>query len=196
MMKTMSDSCAIYTHALHRVWARSRQRGSIVVMTAIGISTMVILLASIDIGYLFFQKRELQKVADLSALAGAQQLGRSSVAPGDACPSSVIATAEGNAKVAQNFSGTVTASCGNWDPVAVTTAPHYRGTGTGIVPNAVSVHVSRSFRSFFGAWASRTVSAVAIATTDAPTAVFSVGCLLYTSPSPRDQRGSRMPSSA
>ena len=25
---------------------------------------------------------------------------------------------------------------------------------------------------------------------------FSVGCLLYTSPSPRDQRGSRMPSSA
>ena len=32
---------------------------------------------------------------------------------------------------------------------------------------------------------------------DYPTAIYQVGaCLLYTSPSPRDQRGSRMPSSA
>ena len=29
-----------------------------------------------------------------------------------------------------------------------------------------------------------------------PTSIVSVICLLYTSPSPRDQRGSRMPSSA
>ena len=33
-------------------------------------------------------------------------------------------------------------------------------------------------------------------TGDGLTAAWSVGCLLYTSPSPRDQRGSRMPSSA
>lgn len=177
-MKTMLGSCIADTYALHRVWASSRQRGSIVVMAAIGISTMVILLASIDIGYLFFQKRELQKIADLSALAGAQQLGRSTVSAGNACPSSVITTAEANAKVAQNFSGTVTVSCGNWDPVAETTAPHYRAIATGLMPNAVSVHVSHSFHSFFGAWASRTVSAVAIATADAQIAVFSVGSKL------------------
>ncbi len=174
----MSGSCIAASHALHCIWASSRQRGSIVVMAAIGISTMVILLASIDIGYLFFQKRELQKIADLSALAGAQQLGRSTVSAGNACPSSVITTAEANAKVAQNFSGAITVSCGNWDPVAETTAPHYRAIATGIMPNAVSVHVSQSFRSFFGAWASRAVSAVAIATADAQIAVFSVGSRL------------------
>lgn len=180
-MKTMPSSCIAHTHALHRMWANSRQRGSVAVMAAIAISTMVILLASIDIGYLFFQKRELQKIADLSALAGAQQLGRSFSLPSDSCVAAFAAArGNANAQAGQSFSGTYTISCGRWDPVAVTTAPYYQayaggGTPTGLpAPTAVSVLVSKPFNSFFGAWASRTVSALAIATADSPIAVFSV----------------------
>ena len=40
------------------------------------------------------------------------------------------------------------------------------------------------------------VPTVAVVTEDGNPGVLVVGCLLYTSPSPRDQRGSRMPSSA
>lgn len=51
-----------------------RQCGSIAAMAAVFLSIIVILLSSIDIGYLFYKKRDLQKVADLAALAGAQAL--------------------------------------------------------------------------------------------------------------------------
>lgn len=175
-MKSMPSSCLARTHAWHRMWASSRQRGSVAVMAAIAISTMVILLASIDIGYLFFQKRELQKIADLSALAGAQQLVKVS---SDSCASAFTA-ARGNAdaQVSGGFTGTYTISCGKWDEA---TSPYYQaylppnGLST---PNAISVQVSRSFRSFFGAWASRDVAAIAIATSGASIAVFSVGSKL------------------
>jgi uncharacterized membrane protein len=157
-----------------------RQRGSIVVMAAIVISTVVIALASIDIGYLFFQKRDLQKVADLAALAGAQQLARSSAAT-DPCASALaVARLNADQQVTQGFSTSeLVATCGSWDPVKNVTAPHYVVHQAGQpVPNAVSVWVNRSFRSFFGSWANRNVSAQAIATADAEIAVFSVGSKL------------------
>lgn len=157
----------------------SRQRGSVVVMAAIAISTMVILLATIDIGYLFFQKREMQKVADMAALAGTQQLSRVS---DDQC-ASAFAVARGSAQVGQGFTGTLTISCGRWDPT-VTGQTHFQVYPNGVTPNgataptAVSVLTSRTFRSFFGAWVSRDITALAIATADAPLAVFSVGSRL------------------
>jgi uncharacterized membrane protein len=157
----------------------SRQRGSVVVMAAIAISTMVILLATIDIGYLFFQKREMQKVADMAALAGAQQLSRVS---NDQC-ASAFSVARGSAQVGQGFTGTLTISCGRWDPT-MTGQTHFQVYPNGVTPNgasapsAVSVLTSRNFRSFFGAWVSRDITALAIATADAPIAVFSVGSRL------------------
>jgi len=160
----------------------ARQRGSVVVMAAIAISTMVILLATIDIGFLFFQKREMQKVADMAALAGAQQLGRSANLPSDQC-ASAFATARGSAQTGQGFTGTLTISCGRWDPT-VPTGTHFQVYANGVTPNgapapsAVSVLASQTFRSFFGAWVSRDVTALAIATADAPMAVFSVGSRL------------------
>lgn len=157
----------------------ARQRGSVVVMAAIAISTMVILLATIDIGYLFFQKREMQKVADLAALAGAQQLSRVS---NDQC-ASAFAIARGSAQVGQGFTGTLTISCGVWDQT-LPPPTNFRVYTNGITPSgatapfAVSVLTSRTFRSFFGAWVSRDITALAIATGDAPMAVFSVGSRL------------------
>lgn len=159
-----------------------RQQGSIIVPTAVFIPLMVLLLASIDIGYLFFQKRELQKIADMSAIAGAQQLSRSNALANDRC-ASVYQVATANAQTAQRFTGTFAVSCGNWDPVAVATPQHYLAYAGGVTPtgqpkpNAVSVQVTRSFGSFFGAWATQQVSASAIAKSSSPTpnAVFSVG---------------------
>ncbi|MBU4613157.1 hypothetical protein IMZ29_22235 [Achromobacter sp. GG226] len=58
------------------VTARTRQeRGSIILPAAVAMVVSLILLASADIGYLFYMKRELQKSADLAAVAGAQMLG-------------------------------------------------------------------------------------------------------------------------
>ncbi|WP_268234574.1 TadG family pilus assembly protein [Oxalicibacterium solurbis] len=154
------------------------QRGSIAVMAALVISAVVILLASIDIGFLFYQKRELQKIADMAAIAGAQQVARSSELD-DQCASAFNA-AENNAQIAHGFSGVINTSCGKWDPASVPAAPHYSVYAGGVTPvgqpkpTAVRVDISRSFGSFFGAWAGQQVNATAIATASAPVAVFSV----------------------
>ncbi|WP_082221381.1 pilus assembly protein TadG-related protein [Herbaspirillum chlorophenolicum] len=163
--------------------ARHRQNGSIVVMTAIFISVMIILLASIDIGYLFFQKRDLQKIADLAAIAGAQQLPRSNALTNDQC-ATVFQVASANAQVAQGFTGTLTVTCGNWDPVAIPASPNYLAYPGGIAPSgqpqptAVNVVLQRSVRNFFGPWGTQQIRATAIATASAPIAVFSVGSQL------------------
>lgn len=62
----------------NRTPLRHRQAGSIVVNTAIAISLLVILLIGSELGYLFLVKRDLQKAADLAALAGAQRIDPSS----------------------------------------------------------------------------------------------------------------------
>lgn len=165
--------------------ARHRQQGSIVVLTAVFIPLMIILLASIDIGYLFFQKRELQKTADMSAIAGARQLSKSNALSNDRC-ASVYQVATANAQSAQKFTGTLAVSCGNWDPVANVAPQYYLAYAGGITPagkpqpNAVSVQLTRSFGSFFGAWAAQQISASAIAKSSpsTPNAVFSVGSRL------------------
>ncbi|ABR91494.1 Uncharacterized conserved protein [Janthinobacterium sp. Marseille] len=179
-MKPSLRSCQPNQTVCPRGLAAAHQRGSIVVMAAIAISTVVITLATIDIGYLFFQKRDLQKVADLAALAGAQQLARSSADTTPCSSALAVAKLNANQQVTQGFSDSeFVATCGSWDPVKNTTAPHYVAYAAGdAAPTAVSVLVNRSFPSFFGAWANRNVSATAMATIDAPTAVFSVGSKL------------------
>ena len=48
-----------------------RQSGAVAMLGALWLMIAVICLATIDIGNVFWQKRELQKIADLAALAGA-----------------------------------------------------------------------------------------------------------------------------
>ena len=55
---------------LHRARTR-RQSGAVAMLGALWLMIAVICLATIDIGNVFWQKRELQKIADLAALAGA-----------------------------------------------------------------------------------------------------------------------------
>lgn len=160
-----------------------RQRGALVLMTAIFLALAVILLASIDIGYLFYKKRELQKTADMAALSGAQQIGK--MVAGNTC-AQAFAVATGNAVQSNKFSGTTVTHCGRWDPLVYTTAPYYSVYAGGVtptgqpMPNAISVTLTQSYRSFFGIWVTRQVNASSIAkvAVSAPNAVFSVGSRL------------------
>ncbi|MBS76674.1 TadG family pilus assembly protein [Variovorax sp.] len=119
---------------------RTRSRGSIVVNLAIAMSLIVITLIGSELGYLFFLKRELQKTADLAALAGAQALGPSNCG---------VAQQAAVANAAQNLPAGLSpvlaseVSCGNWD--ASRPAPLHFGTpGTGQRLNAVRVTLSRA----------------------------------------------------
>lgn len=177
---------------------RARQRGSVLVATAGALLVSVTLLASADLGYLFYMKREMQKVADLSALAGAQRIDKRNC-------TAAIAAATGNANLNMSrYSMTLPMgqgpiTCGRWDPVAASgtttvaseMAPteSYGGAGvrtyfgtpkTGIDYNAVKVAFSQDVPMFFSFLGTRTVSVQAIAIRDAPLATFSVGSKIST----------------
>ncbi|AMO93849.1 tad-like Flp pilus-assembly family protein [Collimonas fungivorans] len=167
------------------------QRGSIAVMAAIFLSIMVILLSSIDIGYMFYMKRDLQKSADLAALAGAQQLV-SVPLTGNPVPTACAATdgpvlaAIGNAQmngfsiVAPNPMGnSINVTCGRWDPIAnAAMKPNYfSAPAAGTRLNAVRIVMAQKVPIFFGL-GTHTLNAQAIASTSDPYAAFSVGSQL------------------
>lgn len=163
-----------------------RQHGSVVVMAAIFLSIMVILLSSIDIGYVFYMKRDLQKVADLAALAGAQQLVSTPPAGNPtACASTdqAVLAAIGNAQsngfstaAPNSMSNAITVTCGLWDPVAnASLAPSYFAAPSGGAKlNAVKVIATQNVPAFFGL-GTQTISGQAIASGASPTAAFSLG---------------------
>lgn len=107
------------TRPVLRSTAQRRDRGSIIINTAIALSLIVITLVGAELGYQFYLKRELQKTADLAALAGAQKLGQ----PGgtSACGPAEIAA---RANAVKNFAGIALteAICGHWDPTKATPA--------------------------------------------------------------------------
>ncbi|AEK60695.1 TadG family pilus assembly protein [Collimonas fungivorans] len=172
--------------ALPRQREVRRHGGSIIVMVAIFLSIVFILASSIDIGYVFYMKRDLQKTADLAALAGALQLATT---PPLGNPATCVSTdkavlaaignaqANGFATTAPNqMSNAITVTCGRWDPVAnAAQAPNYFAApvaGTSL--NAVKVVVAQTVPAFFGL-GSRTISGQAIASGSNPTAAFSLG---------------------
>lgn len=147
---------------------RRRQAGSIVINTAIALSLIVIALVGTELGYLFFIKRELQKTADLAAIAGA-----SAIQPTDC--TAARAAALGNA--GQNLSGfTPAVACGRWDP-SQGTERHFTADLTAF--NAVHVLIEGApppLLAFFPG--ERSLRAEAIAAANDPLASFSVGSTL------------------
>lgn len=178
----------------------ARQRGSVLIAAAAAMLVSVILLASADLGYLFYMKREFQKTADLAALAGAQQLER------DSC-SAASAAALGNANLnLQRYGLTMASSpapvCGRWDPnpdpakntVQAMEPPteSYGGAGgqkyfgtpkSSVGFNAIKVVITQAAPPLLPFFSNRTISAEAIAMQEAPIASFSVGSKLATSSS-------------
>jgi len=145
-----------------------RQSGSIVINTAIALSLIVIALVGTELGYLFFMKRELQKTADLAAIAGA-----SAVLPADCTAARTAALTNAG----QNLAGfTPVVACGRWDP-AQGTERHFTAGQTAF--NAMHVVIEGApppLLAFFPG--ERSLRAEAIAAATDPLASFSVGSTL------------------
>lgn len=157
--------------ALHRQPPELRQRGSILVMVAGTLLVAVTLLAGTQFGYAFYAKRELQKTADLAALAGAKVVGS------QGCDPAKVEALDNAAKNKQTaFNITVVPTCHLWNAKTYPAAPHFAPTPN--TPNAVKVVVTGSTPSFLPTLAPITQSAQAVAAVDNPIAVFSVGTRL------------------
>ncbi|WP_170845250.1 TadG family pilus assembly protein [Chitinasiproducens palmae] len=142
----------------------------IVAPAALMLLVGIILLESLVVGYRFHLRRDLQKVADLSALAGAQRLH------GTDC-SDALQSVDGNA--AQNGSyPSLQRDCGRWSPTYVEASHYHVGVADG-EPNAVHVTVSSALPFALPWWHLPDVTAEAIAIRDgAPAAAFSIGSTL------------------
>lgn len=135
---------------------KRRQRGSIAVMAAIWVMVAIVVLGVIDVANLYLQKRDLQRVADLAALAAVQ--------PMTSDPTNCLSDAKNNVTTSANIndkgyaftliSATATASptvgndqiavsCGKWDSSTayVTPAP--------TAANAAQVTAYRQVNYFF-----------------------------------------------
>lgn len=156
-----------------RQFSFSRPRGGMSVTMMLVMLALLAMLGLIEIGYLFWAKRDAQKVADLAALAGAQRL--------ELCTSdnSDNSAARQSAVTQNRFAGTVQIRCGNWSATRSTSNRFVTTIDASNPRNAVQVVAQRSVLPFFGQNTGLpTVSVEAVARRSEPTAVFAVGSQL------------------
>lgn len=153
----------------------ARQRGSMAVAMLLMMLALISILGLVEVGYLYWGKRDTQKIADLAALAGAQRLQTCAANNAD------NAAARGNAATDNGFAGTLAIQCGHWDPTQAGDDPahpdqHFvAGTGAGAL-NAVRVTATLPLVPFFGFAKFSGVASTAIAANNGePIAAFSVG---------------------
>jgi uncharacterized membrane protein len=96
-------------------------------------------LMALDIGNLFWQQRELQKMADLAAVAGAAD-------PVNTCASLAAASAASNGRAATDQ---LQVQSGHWQPNASGQRTSYFVAGAATVVNACRVTVQRTVPYFF-----------------------------------------------
>ncbi|MBU9133103.1 hypothetical protein KTD17_08865 [Burkholderia multivorans] len=139
------------------------------VVAAIWIAVALIVLGSIDVGNLYFQRRDLQRVADMTALAAVQSVN-------DLCPQTdTTVTASGSNAVvtaayrgaalngfdAQASGNSMSVACGRWDVSDYGASAGYFGTATNQL-NAVRVVATKTVPLFF-IGPPRTISAASTA---------------------------------
>ena len=97
-----------------RQFSFSRPRGGMSITMMLVMLALLAMLGLIEIGYLFWAKRDAQKVADLAALAGAQRL--------ELCTSdnSDNSAARQSALIQNTFAGSLEIRCGNWNVTRAT----------------------------------------------------------------------------
>lgn len=151
---------------------RRIQRGSIIVNVAISLSLIAILLIGSELGYLFYLKRELQKTADLAALAGATRISTSNCSAGlTAALSNANDATAGNMPAGLDRLISAEVTCGQWTSAGTGTTAASRFTVANSNLNAVQVQFSRtpeSLLSFFNG--NRTISVHAVAAQALPRA--------------------------
>lgn len=148
------------------------ERGAIAIIAAIVMPIMILALAfGIDIGHLAYVQRNLQKMADMSAIAGAEDVSNAS------------ALAMGNAvkNGLQTSSTQMTVTPGNWNPQIEARPTYFSPTVPyGHQANAVQVQLSQTVPYFFFFGPAKTVQAQAIAWVPNPAAGISIGSTLAT----------------
>ncbi|MDQ0072198.1 putative membrane protein [Variovorax boronicumulans] len=145
------------------------------VNAVIALSLIVIVLIGSELGYLFYLKREFQKSADLSALAGAQAL-----VPDNCTSATAAAIANASQNLPSGFQMTAAdVVCGRWDPENQPSPRHF---SPGMQPfNAVSVTIQRTPPLLLPSLPGnqpRVLSLEALAAKTDPSAAFSVGSRL------------------
>ncbi len=143
-----------------------RQRGSVLVNVAAGLSLMVILLSIIDLGFIYFHKREFQRAADLAAMAGARMVQNGENA------AELAATSNAAVNLQRFTVASATADCGTWDALA---EPRFTPAICDNAVEAIVIGRAPRFLPFIG---ELQISASAIAMVGDPVAAFSVGTRL------------------
>ena len=154
-----------------RRWHAGRgERGDIAIIAAIVMPIMILALAfGIDIGHMTYVHRNLQKIADMAAIAGAEDISNASA----------LATGNAVKNGLQTSSTQITVTPGNWNP-QIEAAPTYFSAAVpnGHQANAVQVQLSESVPYFFFFGPAKTVQAQAIAWVPNPAAGFSLSSTL------------------
>lgn len=154
---------------------RAGQRGAISIVGMIWLSVALVSLMAIDIGHVFWQQREVQRIADMAALAGA------GVTSSASCQTSAQQNASANGLRPSEGTDTQVIQCGNWNPQlgssdSTSVPPQYFRAG--LAPfNAARVTVTRRVPYLFvinANSAGRTVTATATAARSLPRAALNI----------------------
>jgi len=149
-----------------------RQRGSAAVTMMLVLLGLVVVLGLVEVGYLYWSKRDVQKTADLAALAGAQRLEQCTTDYKDNL------AARSNATTDNGFQGQLAINCGYWG-AELPSGARFVSVGSSRPLNAVQVTASRQSLPFLGQIGDMPrISATAVARRTAPQAAFSVGSRL------------------
>lgn len=146
-----------------------RQHGSMAIAMMLMLLGLISILGIVEVGYLYWAHRDAQKVADLAALSGAQQL-----------PDCTAATtaASNNATTDNSFKGTPTVSCGAWGGAASPDSVTPAASSTAATNTGVKVVAQMPLTPFFGFAKFSGTNATAVAAQQPPIAAFSVGTKL------------------
>jgi uncharacterized membrane protein len=172
----------------------NRERGSIIVPAAFAIIVGIALLGSAQLAYVFYMKRELQSAADLAALSSVQVLNATQPARCTEAKAAAITSGIANMTTMAGALDTddfKTLDCRRWDPAHWQNPTQVDPTklyiyvadpALGEDSNAMHVKISKSIPAImpnpFGAGSPTVIEAEAVATTNLPTATFSVGSQL------------------
>ncbi|KVD88717.1 hypothetical protein WS62_16930 [Burkholderia sp. ABCPW 14] len=137
-----------------------RQRGSFAVIAAIAIGVVIATLGAVDLGNLFYQRRALQGIADMAALAAAQTMDDGCVKPAATAQSAAL----GNGFDSSASGQSMTVVCGRWDVKDNAGPSFFSGSAAGSDAqlNAAQVTVTRTVPYYF-LGSQRTVAATGTA---------------------------------
>jgi uncharacterized membrane protein len=156
------------------------QAGSILVQFSLLAAVLVLMLGVIDMGYLYYAKRDLQRIADLAAMEAAQKINADH-------SNKAQCVSAGETSINDNWPSPITRNttqtqvvCGNWNPQAPgreNSGGRYFDATQGTL-NAAYVTVAGQSPTFFpGPW-NRNMVAEAIAMRNESVAAFQVGSQL------------------